>query len=86
MPEPIFELRPLVERALQVLRERGGFTPAGDVAMQLEVPFWAAERALEAAYLSHRVTFTAGAGWRALDEGEARPVPGGDDGQKGLEL
>jgi len=64
MPEQIFEIEPIRKRALQVLRQHGDYLPVGTIAVQLGVPLYAADCALETAYLAREVEFVAGLGWR----------------------
>lgn len=66
MGEPVFEIDALKKRVLELLRRHDSYMPRGSVALALEVPLWAADAALESAYLAKEAEFSAGAGWRAV--------------------
>lgn len=81
--EPVFEIDALKARVLQLLQERGGFTPTGTVATALGVPLWAADCALEAAFLAGEAQFEAGAGWTVREPAPAAPAA--EEGQLDLD-
>lgn len=77
MAEQVFEIEALMQRVLELLRDRARALSTGMVAAELGVPLWAADRALEAAYLARLASFEAGVGWSALEAAAAR-VPDGE--------
>ena len=83
MPEQVFELEPLTKRAVAFLQQRGDWVPTGSIALELKVPLYAADAALERAYLASQAEFCAGAGWRALEAPQALPSTAP---QQGLDL
>ena len=61
-----------------LLQARGGYTTTGLVALELGVPLYAADAALERAYLEGMATFQAGAGWcfvTPIDRRELKLAP-----------
>jgi hypothetical protein len=66
MADQVFEIDALRKRALELLRRHDSYMTVGAVAMALGVPLYAADCALESAYLAREATFEAGAGWKAL--------------------
>lgn len=85
MGEPVFEIEPLKKRVLELLRRHDSYMPTGAVALALEVPLWAADAALEAAYLAKEAEFAAGAGWRAIAV-QNLSLPREDVGQGAMDL
>jgi hypothetical protein len=74
MAEQVFEIDPLKKRALELLRDHGGFMALGSVATGLGVPVYAAQAALDAARLRGEVEHAAASGWRALDPKPVLPA------------
>ncbi len=75
--EQVFEIEALMQRVVELLRDRARALSTGMVAAELGVPLWAADRALEAAYVARLASFEAGVGWSALEAAAAR-VPDGE--------
>jgi hypothetical protein len=71
MGEPIYDIEQLLTAALESLQRRGTWTQVWQVAQDMGVPLWAADRALETAYIAGKAVFQAGAGWRLIDQAEA---------------
>jgi hypothetical protein len=64
--DQVFDIEKLKDRALEVLRGRGGFMPLGSIAHELGVPSYAVQVALDAA--GREVQYDAPRGWSALQQ------------------
>lgn len=78
MAEQVFEIAALKKRVLELLRRHDRPMTTGAVALELGVPLYAADTALEVAYMAGEVEFTAGVGWNARQQEPAVRV---DEGQ-----
>ena len=70
----------LRKRVLELLRRHDSWMPTGAIALELGVPLYAADCALEHCYLARETEFCAGVGWRAR-RAEAPAAEAGDEGQ-----
>lgn len=86
MPDQIYDKDQLRQRVLELLRQRGTHQTTLQVSHAIGVQYWAVEQALEDAWQAREVTFSAGAGWLAVEAPKAGPRPISDDAQTPLEV
>lgn len=63
MPEHIYEIEPVMQRAVELLKQLGRPVTTGLVCVELQLPFYAVGAALDRAQGEGLVEFTAGVGW-----------------------
>lgn len=66
MPEHIFEIEPVKRRVVALLQANQRPMTTGQVCLELQLPFYAVDRALDVARGEHLVQFAPGVGWEAM--------------------
>lgn len=76
MADKAIDLEEVRGRAVELLRREDRYMTTGELSVELGVPFWGTDHALERAYLACEVVFSAGVGWKAAP---AEPTKRGGD-------